>query len=102
MAKDSTAPPKKLSTTALAKLLEMDSKQLFELLVERKWMVREKKPDGSNVNKLTAKGEFEGGEYLESKKFGTYIVWPDSIGVVVRLNRSGGRVRSWFYCSATN
>jgi len=71
--------PKKLSTTALAKLLQMDSKQLFELLVERKWMVREKQADGSNVNKLTTKGEFEGGEYLESKKFGTYIVWPSSL-----------------------
>ncbi len=79
MATQSTTSPKKLSTTALAKLLDMDSKQLFELLVERKWIVREKQSDGSNVNKLTAKGEFEGGEYLESKKFGTYIVWPSSL-----------------------
>ncbi len=72
-------PDKKLSTTALAKLLAMDSKQLFDLLIERKWMVREKQADGTNLNKLTAKGEFEGGSYLESKKFGTYIVWPPSL-----------------------
>ncbi len=74
-----TSPSKKVSTTALAKLLEMDSKQLFELLLEKKWIVREKQVDNSNLNKLTNKGVFEGGEYLETKKFGTYIVWPNTL-----------------------
>ncbi len=75
-----TSLSKKVSTTALAKLLDIDSKQLFELLVEKKWIVREKQPDNSSVNKLTNKGVFEGGEYLKTKKFGTYIVWPNNLG----------------------
>jgi hypothetical protein len=74
-----TPPSKKISTTALAKLLDMDPKQLFELLVEKKWIVREKQADNSNLNKLTNKGVFEGGEYLETKKFGTYIIWPNRL-----------------------
>ena len=70
---------KKLSTTALAKLLGMDSKALFELLVNRKWITRTPNDTGKIATVLTKKGEFEGGEYLHSKKFGTYIVWPNSL-----------------------
>ena len=74
------AKDKKLSTTALAKLLNMDSKALFELLVTRKWITRSaNKESGKLDTALTTKGEFEGGEYLHSKKFGTYIVWPTSV-----------------------
>lgn len=74
------APAKKVSTTALAKLLNMDSKALFELLVTRKWITRTaNKESGKLDTALTKKGEFEGGEYLNSKKFGTYIVWPTRV-----------------------
>ncbi len=71
---------KKLSTTALAKLLNMDLKALFELLVNRKWITRTANLEtGKIATELTKKGEFEGGEYLHSKKFGTYIVWPNHL-----------------------
>ncbi|MEH6343627.1 MAG: hypothetical protein V7785_00955 [Bermanella sp.] len=71
---------KKVSTTALAKLLNMDSKALFELLVTRKWITRTpNKETGKLDTALTKKGQFEGGEYLNSKKFGTYIVWPTRV-----------------------
>ena len=29
--------------------------------------------------KLTGKGQFEGGDYIQSKKYGEYIGWPDAI-----------------------
>ncbi len=70
---------KKVSTTALAKLLNMDSKALFELLVARRWVTRTPNDTGKITTELTNKGEFEGGEYLNSKKFGTYIVWPNTL-----------------------
>lgn len=65
---------KKVSTTQLAKLLQLPSKMVFQLLSERKWIERE----GTSW-RLTGKGEFEGGEYKQSDKYGQYIVWPESI-----------------------
>lgn len=65
---------KKISTTQLAKLLKLPSKLVFQLLHERKWIERQ-----DNSWRLTGKGEFEGGEYKQSDKFGQYIVWPESI-----------------------
>ncbi len=69
----------KLSTTRLAKKAGIDSRLLFERLIERQWLTREKGNDGKHHYQLTAKGEFEGGEYLQSDKFGRYIVWPQSL-----------------------
>lgn len=80
-------PEDKVSTTRLAKLANLDSRQLFERLIERKWLLRNA-PDKSPAAKtsqskshyrLTPKGEFEGGEYHQSDKFGEYIVWPRSL-----------------------
>jgi hypothetical protein len=65
---------KKLSSTQLAKRLGLPGKAVFALLESHKWIKR--------VNEqwsLTAKGEFEGGEYRRSDKFGQYIVWPESV-----------------------
>lgn len=64
----------KLSTTRLAELLHIDSKQLFRLLNEHEWIVRT-----DSQWRLTAKGEFEGGSYQHSEKYGDYIVWPISL-----------------------
>lgn len=61
----------KLSTSALAKLLEVPSQQLFGTLKDYAWI---RKVDDGWV--LTGKGEFEGGEYVHSKRYGRYIVWP--------------------------
>jgi hypothetical protein len=76
---------KKISTSQLAKRHGMESRELFELLSGAKWIVRNHADTevikGKQPPKwlLTAKGEFEGGVYFSSDKFGTYIVWPASV-----------------------
>lgn len=64
----------KLSTTRLAEQANIELKQLFRLLADNGWIVREGKQW-----RLTAHGEFEGGSYQHSDKFGDYIVWPASL-----------------------
>lgn len=64
----------KLSTSALAKLLDLPLQQLFGTLRDCGWI---RKVEDGWV--LTAKGEFEGGEYIHSRRYGRYIVWPDVI-----------------------
>lgn len=61
----------RLSTSALAKELQLPSQQLFSVLKDYGWIKRLE--DGWG---LTTKGEFEGGEYVHSKRYGRYIVWP--------------------------
>ncbi|GAA5316744.1 MAG: hypothetical protein AseanaTS_19480 [Candidatus Pelagadaptatus aseana] len=72
---------KKISTTQIAKRAGLDSRDMFELLSGARWIKRNDQPKGENASKwlLTAKGEFEGGEYFTSDKFGTYIVWPEDV-----------------------
>lgn len=67
-------PPRKLSTSALAKQLEVPVQQLFGTLKDYGWI--RKLEDGWA---LTAKGEFEGGEYRHSQRYGRYIVWPQTL-----------------------
>ncbi|MFT7128108.1 MAG: hypothetical protein ACI89U_000213 [Gammaproteobacteria bacterium] len=64
----------KLSTSALAKRLEVPSSQLFGTLKDYGWI---RKSDDSW--ELTTKGEFEGGEYVHSKRYGRYIIWPEEL-----------------------
>ena len=66
--------PHRLSTSALAKALDIPSQQLFTTLKDYGWIRRIE--DGWV---LTNKGEFEGGEYVHSKKYGRYIVWPEEL-----------------------
>ncbi len=63
-----------LSTSALARQLELPVQQLFATLKDYGWI---RKADDSWL--LTAKGQFEGGRYVNSKRYGRYIVWPPSI-----------------------
>lgn len=63
--------PTKLSTSALAKQLDIPVQQLFSTLKDYRWI--RKIDDGWA---LSSKGEFEGGEYVHSKRYGRYIVWP--------------------------
>ncbi|ACE83794.1 hypothetical protein [Cellvibrio japonicus] len=65
---------KHISTTALARLLGKESKELFVLLTSGGWIV---KVDGHW--QLTEKGRFEGGIYVNHPKYGEYIAWPESI-----------------------
>ena len=63
-----------LSTSALAKALSISTQQLFGSLSDYGWIKRHQ-----DSWELTNKGEFEGGEYVHSKKYGRYIVWPNTI-----------------------
>ncbi len=63
------------SRSTLAEKLGVTLKELTQVLIEAGWLLQ--KDDGQWV--LTAKGEFEGGVYRDSKKFGRYIVWPEAV-----------------------
>lgn len=65
---------KHISTTALARLLGKESKELFILLTGGGWIVKV-----DNHWQLTEKGKFEGGVYVNHPKYGEYIAWPESI-----------------------
>jgi len=65
---------KKLSTTALAKERNVESKELFKVLSEKKWIY--KKDEKWN---LTKEGRLAGGDLKYNPKFGEYIVWPSNI-----------------------
>ena len=65
---------KKISTTALAKKLELKKPELDGLLQESGYI---KQADGSW--ELTPEGIEQGGEYTESPKFGRYITWPEDL-----------------------
>ena len=52
----------------------MPAKRIFELLVDKGWIERI-----DDHWKLTGKGQFEGGDYVTSKKYGEYIGWPESV-----------------------
>ncbi len=64
----------RLSTTALAKKLNIPAQQLFATLKDYGWIQRV----GENWV-LTPKGEFEGGRYQNSRRYGRYIVWPETL-----------------------
>jgi len=64
----------KLSTTALARTLDIPAQQLFATLKDYGWI---KRTETSWV--LTPKGESEGGSYQTSKRYGSYIVWPATL-----------------------
>jgi hypothetical protein len=65
---------KHISTTALARLLHKESKELFVLLAQGGWMVKV-----DNHWQLTEKGKFEGGIYINHPKYGDYIAWPEAV-----------------------
>lgn len=65
---------KHISTSALARLLRKESKELFILLAQGGWMVKV-----DNHWQLTEKGKFEGGIYINHPKYGEYIAWPESV-----------------------
>lgn len=64
----------KLSTSALSKQLDIPLQQLFVTLRDYGWI---RKVEDGWV--LTSKGEYEGGEYVHSKRYGRYIVWPETL-----------------------
>ena len=65
---------KQLSTSALAKQRDIDSKELFKDLSSRGWIY--KKDDQWH---LTKEGKMAGGEIKYNPKFGEYVVWPSNL-----------------------
>lgn len=65
---------KTYSRSALADALDLSLKEVTEIMINSGWILQ----DGDSW-KLTAKGEFEGGSVRESKKYGNYLVWPESV-----------------------
>ncbi len=68
------AEAEKLSTSALARKLNLPVQQLFATLKDYGWIQRHQ-----DAWLLTNKGEFEGGSYVDSQRYGRYIVWPDTL-----------------------
>lgn len=64
----------RLSTTALARKLNLPAQQLFATLKDYGWIQR-----AGESWVLTQKGEFEGGRYQQSRRFGRYIIWPERL-----------------------
>ena len=64
----------RLSTTALARKLNIPVQQLFATLKDYGWIKR-----AGESWALTPKGEFEGGTYQNSRRYGSYIVWPERL-----------------------
>ncbi len=65
---------KHLSTTALSKLMGKETKELFVLLAQGGWIIKV-----DDHWRLTEKGRFEGGTYINHPKYGEYIAWPESV-----------------------
>ena len=64
----------RLSTTALARKLNIPAQQLFATLRDYGWIER-----AGESWLLTPKGEYEGGNYQQSRRYGRYIVWPEGL-----------------------
>tara|TARA_B110000503_G_scaffold32105_1_gene52102 strand:+ start:1164 stop:2057 length:894 start_codon:yes stop_codon:yes gene_type:complete len=64
----------KLSTTALARKLDIPVQQLFGILKDYGWIQRTQESWA-----LTPKGEYEGGSFHTSQRYGSYIVWPEAV-----------------------
>ena len=71
---------KKISTTALAKQLSISTKELFLKLNDLGYITKK----DSNNWILTEKGKEKGGEYKESKQYGTYIIWPENLEINIK------------------
>ena len=67
---------KPISTTQLAKLLNIPTTHLFGKLQEKGLIERK-----NDTWSLTPKGEGLGGSYKESTKYGQYIVWPEDLNI---------------------
>lgn len=65
---------KLISTSALSKQLNIQKQELDTILINIGWVLKEE-----GKLQLTDSGKEMGATYLESKRFGIYIGWPDDI-----------------------
>lgn len=77
----------KISTSALAKMRQIEAKLLFADLKRAGYIVRK---DDHWI--LTEEGTKYGGEYVEHPKFGPFIVWPTNLHI--ELATSSGKTYS--------
>ena len=70
-----------ISTTALAKQFEINTKELFGILADNGWMY--KKDDQWHLIK---EGRMAGGEIKYNPKYGEYIVWPENLNINQELD----------------
>ena len=73
---------KYISTSALAKELDLSSKQLFSDLSDKGWIYR--KDEQWN---LTKEGKVAGGKMNYNPRFGEYIVWPSNLDLEKSINK---------------
>lgn len=85
---------KMISTTALAKKYNMTSKEMFLLLLNYCYI--EKKGE---LWSLTNLGVDHGGKFVDSKKFGKYITWPEDI--VLHIEKQTDTKAPTFYTSTS-
>jgi hypothetical protein len=72
---------KKISTSALAKKLNIQPKELFNKLFDLGYIER----DGEYW-KITKKGQEVGAEYKESQQYGQYIIWREDSNLFDRMD----------------
>lgn len=85
---------KKISTTTLAKQLGLNTREAFQVLMDKKYVERE----GQNWI-LTKDGQDNGGEFRESVKYGRYIVWPSEWGTNENFNKNAKDQNDYFLTS---
>lgn len=73
---DTSASTSKLTTSKLAKALNLKTPELTERLVARGLLELR---DGKTY--ITAEGKAAGGEFRISQKFGPYFLWPENLAV---------------------
>ncbi|MGS2716827.1 hypothetical protein ACVBE9_01520 [Eionea flava] len=79
------------SRSSLAKALGLSLKELTQAMIEAGWLQHVDSEQAEAKWLLTSKGEFEGGFYKESAKFGRYIVWPKTVlthPVIIELSQT--------------
>ena len=74
---------KLISTSALSKQLNIQKKELDIILIEIGWVIKEE-----GKLQLTNGGKTVGATYLESKRFGIYIGWPEDVKLPVSVTSS--------------
>jgi hypothetical protein len=65
---------KYISTSALAKERNIESKDLFKILTDKGWIFKKE-----DKWQLTSEGKSVGGEIKKSQQYGDYIAWPENI-----------------------
>ncbi|WP_229724638.1 hypothetical protein [Winogradskyella forsetii] len=72
---------KYLSTSALAKERQLDSKELFKKLKAKGWIYRK-----DDSWQLTKNGRVAGGDTKYNPKFGEYVVWPFNLNIEMEVD----------------